>query len=444
MVYELLKIILSSILAVILAFTGIIPVRQNDIPVMENVYDIPIEAETGAVINILNSKEDIAFDFQKLTEIYTSENPGVKITVQTISNPDDYRAAVRSRILSGDKLDLFHTFGSPDILELADNLEDLKSLGISTASPLDIGLPEDKSLAFPYSTNAIGIIANQHIFETNGININAVQSLEELDEAFKALWDIIKTEDLSETFPHLEAVTEFAASDKKYLAEVIQNIFLTDSFETKKSALSSEYITIPFAEDTETLLRSMAFYSTCSKWSELLGVSRRMQLEDGIAGGRIAAVIESSASCKRILTANPELEGKLTFLPIPNGKEKNMYIYSPVYWSVNKNSREQDKKAAADFLSWVYSSKEGAEFFTGQMGEMLPFANEDIAYSSRIYNQISSYLEAGEFSPALFRETPMGIGEKKFALDLQDYFTLEKTFDIIAKEYINEWYYLKT
>ena len=77
------------------------------------------------------------------------------------------------------------------------------------------------------------------------------------------------------------------------------------------------------------------------------------------------------------MSGNKVKAENLRYLPIyigADGEEKQgLAIGTENYYAINKNASEEEQKAAADFVWWLYSSEEGKKYVTDKLGLIAPF-----------------------------------------------------------------------
>ena len=77
------------------------------------------------------------------------------------------------------------------------------------------------------------------------------------------------------------------------------------------------------------------------------------------------------------VSGNKVQEDNLRYLPIYIGAEgeetQGLAIGTENYYAINSQASEEEQKAAADFIWWLYSSEEGKAYVTDKLGFIAPF-----------------------------------------------------------------------
>ena len=178
----------------------------------------------------------------------------------------------------------------------------------------------------------------------------------------------------------------------------------------------------------------------------LMDIPGSMQVENGLAAGRVAVIQQSAEVYPRLLAINPDLEGDFRLMPIflPEAENGHIYTHAPVFWAVNANSGEQSKALARDFLTWLYHSEAGAGFLAEEMGVLSPFREYAAATANPLHAQVLRLIAQGRSIPRRHREFPPGWGTDSFAAGLRDYFTIrELIWDEVVRRNVQDWAYAR-
>ena len=77
------------------------------------------------------------------------------------------------------------------------------------------------------------------------------------------------------------------------------------------------------------------------------------------------------------VTGNTVRAEDLGFLPMfigaPDEERQGLCIGTENYYAINKKASDEEQKAAADFIWWLYSSTEGKKAVTEKLGFIAPF-----------------------------------------------------------------------
>jgi raffinose/stachyose/melibiose transport system substrate-binding protein len=109
------------------------------------------------------------------------------------------------------------------------------------------------------------------------------------------------------------------------------------------------------------------------------------------------------------------------------------------YWCVNSKSSDAEKKAAKDFLNWLYQSDEGKEIVVNDLGFIPAFDNYDnVSISDPLSAEVKRYVDAGKTIPWVFSGQPSG-WDSKVAANIQNYLAGSMTWDEVIAQNISDW-----
>jgi len=443
--------VISLLLTMLYAFLAL---GSCALPVPAPIYavqtDIPLPAEEGRRLAILSARGDASHSLLRAANLFMLENPGVIISVQTIGAETDYGSALRSRLLSGERVDIFHIFGHSDMIELKSHLEDLSDLywaENAIADTLEPVSADGRFFGIPYSVEGIGLIANRRIFDAAGVSLSGVNTFDELEDVFRDLREKITSGELRADFPLLESVTSLPGMDDDFLSRQLADIAIGGEFSTSASAVRAASISYSNAQAMGLYVSLLARYTTHGRaWTMLMDIHRSDQVENGLAIERVAVIQQNVQVGCRILDVNSELGRHLLLLPIPLDGADHGYIYThaPIYWAVNSGADAEAKSLAREFLTWLYRSETGARFIAEEMRVLSPFRDTGTDTANPLHNQLLSYINQGRYLPRRHRDFPQGWAVNSFANALRDYFTVrELTWDEVVRRKMQDWIYTR-
>lgn len=443
-VYKSISIVMSVLITLLTVSSC--SLSREESPVSTPVEGVPIEEGSG-IISILQSRDEISQTLQQAVEQYASANPGSRFTVHTVAGESDYSVALRSRLLSGEQVDIFHVQSRNEAIELRpqlDNLSDLAWIGDAVPGTLDAVTIDGGVYGIPYSIEGLGLIVNTEIFAKANLYVGDIYTVADLEELCRQLQQQIGDGDLADILPELRAVTELSAQDKSYLGSYVADLVLTEAFPNVAAASVSDYLEAPMAENAKELIRVLALYSACTSWDQLNQVPQTEQLELGIASGRVAMILQSTEAYGRIISANPGMLDKLRLLPLPLGSDdstpyRTVQVGVPAYWCVNAAGNDNAREASRRFLTWLYQSDSGTAVYAGRFMAASPYRATAKATVNPLHSQLVAQLEQGGTTPMLHSGFPSGWGEEVFAAGFQGYFAKELTWEELIQACKEEW-----
>ena len=100
------------------------------------------------------------------------------------------------------------------------------------------------------------------------------------------------------------------------------------------------------------------------------------------------------------------------------------------------------KKAAKDFLNWLYTSDEGKKIIIEDCGFIPAYKGYDsdaLQPTDPLAKTVSKYAAEGNTLPWVFMGYPTGFGETQLGAGIQSYFAGEKTWDEVVKQAKEDW-----
>lgn len=442
----------NSIVAALTAFAMLISVSSCSVEPQATLGTssqavVALGKSESEVIHILQADSDISLEFQEALKTFSiAQNNGTTFSVQTVAGKEDYRAALRTRLLSGQPTDLFVLQQAGEADSFAPYLADLSALEWAgdDSTQLPILRSEDgASVGIPYSLEGIGLIVNREIFSAADIDVNDIHDFEGLTDAFGDLQKAINSGNLSEDYPELKAVTDFAGLDSSYISQYFTDLMLVDSFTDIQQASRALSATIIDKESAEEYIKLLARHSPhSSRWSDITKVSQHDILENGIATERIAAVLHDTQSYQRIYSQNPELSGKLTLLPLylPQNEHGTVFIRTPYWWSMSFASSESIQQQCAELLTWLYQTSDGSEILKNNLKLLSPYNNRLQQQEIALQQRLLSFMDNGYASLSVANETPSGWSSEALVPQLHEYLsTYDKTWDEVIQLCNEDW-----
>lgn len=396
----------------------------------------------GAVtISILQSQGEGAQALLQAVELFTQGREDLVISVQTVPDSTDYKVALRSRLLAGEQVDLFHILGNQEMRELSPYLTDLSGLqwleGAVPGSLDPVSGEDGKVYGVPYSIQGAGLICNRNIFEVAGIPLADIRSMEDLEEAFRELDGMIQSGELEESFPNLEAVTELSGLDRSYLEGILSPIALQGDLTSASQTAQAPSVSFSAGEGAREYFDLLNRYSPGSAESK----ARNQQVENGLAIQRVAAIHEEIGVWQPSNKLTPGLGNRLALVAVPlgeTGRHSNVFLWAPAYWAIGQQSSEEAKEVCYEFLTWLYQSDSGAAVYANQFRLISPFPGKAMDTGIPMHSQLLGYLEEGRAVYGYGAEYPQGFGDS-FSRGLLSYLTGEQDWGDCVQGWTGDW-----
>lgn len=397
-------------------------------------------------VDIFQFKAEISKDLESAAKLYEASHSGVKVNVQTVGAGADYGAALRAQFQSGNEPDVFNVGGPQDVADWQEKLEDLSDQGwvsLALDNVLDGVTVEGKVYALPFNMEGYGLIYNKGIFEAAGIDAETIKDYASLEVAVKTLDEKIKSGALKEQYPLLEAVFEYAAKETWVTGLHTSNAALSQEFDNSQVAFNSKTVEFKNAEGMKMIIDLMADYSpSAGDRGKLNAVDYSTQVDEGLAIERVAIIQQGNWVYSGIKDIDEKVADNLGILPMPivGGREDCIFVGVPNNWAVNNSSSEVDKKAAKEFLNWLYTSDEGKDIVVNKFFFIPPLKGYD-AYEPKdsLGKAVMAHFKDGKTLPWVFMGYPTGWGQEKLGAGIQKYLAGEATWDECISNAKAQW-----
>ncbi|MCT4606901.1 MAG: ABC transporter substrate-binding protein [Marinisporobacter sp.] len=394
------------------------------------------ESSDKVEVNVFQFKVEIAKELEEAVFTYEKEHPNVNINIQTVGGGDDYGAALKAKFQSGSEPDIFNVGGPQDVKDWTKKLEDL-----SDQPWVDLALPgilsgatmDEKVFALPFNIEGYGFVYNKAIFEAAGIDVCKIVDYKTLEEGIKALDAKIKSGELKEKYPLLEAVFEYPAKETWVTGLHTSNAALGQEFNSSIEAFNAEKVAFKYGDGLKKIIDLQANYSSNGDEKQKLNaVDYTRQAEEGLAIERVAMIQQGNWVYGKIKGVDEKVANNLDILPMPieGAKEDCIPVGVPMHWGVNKDSKAEVKAAAKDFLNWLYTSDTGKDYIVNKFYFIPPLKGyENIEPKDPLGKAVKRYAEAGKTTPWVFMGYPTGWGMEILGNDMQKYLAGEITWE---------------
>lgn len=401
-------------------------------------------SDDQVVIDVFQNKNEISDALQAAIDTYEEENPSVKINLETVGG-SDYASSLKAKMLGNDPVEIFTLGGPDDIASYQDYLEPLTDqewVSHVIAGGVDNVSVDDEVYGLPLAIEGYGLIYNKKIFEAAGIDASTLTTYDAIDKAFADLQDQIDEGKLADEFPVLEAVEEYAAKESWIVGLHTNNVALSQEFKSATNAFNSKSVEYTYGDQLKDLIDLETKYTTSKDDLSLLNsVDYSTQVGGGLAIERVAVVQQGNWISSEVANVSEDVLDNLGILPIPlkGVVEDSIAVGVSNYWCVNSKSSDAEKKAAKDFLNWLYQSDEGKQIVVNDLGFIPAFDNyDDVTISDPLSAEVMRYVDAGKTIPWVFSGQPSG-WDSKVAANIQNYLAGNMTWDEVIAQNIADW-----
>ena len=341
--------------------------------------------EKKGQVRYLNFKPESAEVYSEIAKAYEKET-GVKVIVETAAN-NAYESTLASKMVTDEAPTLFQINGPKGYSAWKDYCADLSNTELYKHLT-------DKSLAvkangkvygIPYVVEGYGIIYNKAITDKYFSLSNKatdVDSMEDID-SFSEFKKVVEDMQKNKTALGIEGVfasTSLKSGEDWRWQTHLANLPLYYEFEKNKIDLTSDKtgeILFEYAENFRNVFDLYLDNSTVDRKS--VGTKTVADSMAEFALGKCAMVQNGNWAYGQIadVKGNVVKSEDIKFMPIYSGVEgdenQGLCIGTENFYAINSQAKEEDRKAAEDFIYWLYSSETGKKFVTEELGFISPF-----------------------------------------------------------------------
>ncbi|MBU3092646.1 ABC transporter substrate-binding protein [Clostridium sp. CM028] len=394
------------------------------------------------VVDIFQFKVEAKDALEKATKEYMALNKNVKINVQTVGGGEDYGAALKSKFASGQEPTIYNIGGTQDVLDWKAKLQDLSSEPwVSQAYPgtLDAVKMDGKLYGMPFNQEGSGLIYNKTIFTKAGIDASKIKTYADLKAASKTL-------DSKKKELKIDAVFALPGKETWVTGLHLSNVAFANEFPTVVDAFNAKEITFKQNEPLKKLLDLQIKYAYKPDGTNksINSVDYSTQVEKMFSMSKVAIIQQGNWAFGSIDGIDPELSKNIGILPMPldGVKEGCIQVGVPMYWAINSSKDDGAKKAAADFLNWLYTSDRGKEMIIKDF-KFIPafkgYDGEKLQPTDALGKEVLRYVNEGKTIPWVFMGYPTAWGMEKFGTDVQKYIAGTITWDKLVDNMKTTW-----
>lgn len=406
-------------------------------------------------IRYLNFKPESAAIYKELAKAYEEET-GVRVIVDTAAN-NEYESTLTSKMSTDEAPTLFQINGPRGYANWKDYCADLSDTELYKHLT-------DKSMAVTSGGKVYGI---PYVVEGYGIIYNAAITdkyfaLKNRDTTFTSMDEINNFEKLSALVEDMHrhskelgidgvfASTSMKAGDDWRWQTHLANLPIYYEFKSNKTDLTSDEtkkISFEYAEKFKNIFdlylnnsvtdrKTVGTKTVTDSMAEFALEKCAMVQNGNWAWGQMADV-----------SGNKVLAENVKYLPIYTGvageESQGLCIGTENFYAINSKASEQEQKAAADFIYWLYSSKTGKDYVTNKLGFIAPFDtfSDDERPSDPLAKEVLRWMnkENTETIPWYFTLFPSQTFKDNFGASLLKYAQGTKDWDAVKRDMVADW-----
>ncbi len=336
-------------------------------------------------VRYLNFKPEIADKYKELAAAYEKQT-GVKVIVETAAN-NTYEQTLTAKMATKEAPTLFQINGPRGYANWKDYCADLKDTQLySHLTDKGLAVTDgDKVVGIPYVVEGYGIVYNKAITDRYFALADKATDFTSMEDitSFDTLRQLV--EDMQKNAAKLGIQGVFASTSLKAGEDWrwqthLANIPITHEFSKNEVDLTSDdtgKITFEYADNFKNIFDLYINNSVTDK--KLLGSKTVVDSMAEFALEKCAMVQNGNWAWGQIqdVSGNKVKAENVKFLPIYTGVEgedkQGLAVGTENFYAINAMASEEERKAAADFIYWLYSSDMGKKYVVEQFGFIAPF-----------------------------------------------------------------------
>jgi raffinose/stachyose/melibiose transport system substrate-binding protein len=362
-------------------------------------------AQSGNKIVIFQSKVEITGQLEAAAKAYQQEK-GVEVEVWSTTG-DDYFHQFRTRLANNQGPTLFSLAPGAEVAQVANYLEDLSDLPfVKDISDSLIAKSNGKVVGIPYTVEGFGLVYNKKLVDP--ANVRDYNSFVKLLQDSKA-----------------KGINGVGLSQESYflIGHILNTPFaVLPNMEQYMDRLAKGEVKMAETREFQEFAR---FYAAIRDNSyNPLEVNYDKECGD-FATGKTAAIHQGNW-CYGMF-ADYKIDFEMGLMPFPLGGNDKLAVSVPTVWSINSQAPEAQRRAAKDFLTWLYTSETGKRFVTEEFGFIPVVKGMTSNKLDPLSAEVSRYATEGKTIPWATNFYPAGIVDVYLVPVAQQFFTSRMT-----------------
>lgn len=400
-------------------------------------------SDEKVTVDIFQFKVEAKTAFEKATKEYMDAHKNVTIHLETVGGGSDYGAALKSKFASGQEPAIFNIGGPQDAKDWKSKLEDLSDqpwVSKAYSGTLDAATLDGKHYGLPFDLEGYGFIYNKAIFEKAGIDASKINSYTDLESAVKTL--DLKKKDLG-----IDAVFCLPGKETWVTGLHLANVALSSEFENGLKAFNSKTVAFKYGDGLKKLLDLQINYGFKPDGTNksINSVDYAAQVNKEFDQSKVAIIQQGNWIINDVTKDNADLAKNVGILPIPvdgAGKDGTIPVGVPNYWCVNSNKDTATKKAAKDFLNWLYTSDAGKSIIVND-AKFIPalsgYDTDALKPKDALAKDVVKYSTEKKTIQWVFMGYPTGWGQNQLGADIQKYISGDLKWDDLIANAKKSW-----
>ncbi len=399
-------------------------------------------ADSPVTVDIFQFKVEVKDALNKAVKEYEAEHKNVTINVQTVGGGQDYGAALKAKFASGQEPAIYNIGGPQDVKDWSNKLQDLSDqpwVSSAYSATLEAVKSGTKLYGMPFDLEGYGFVYNKLIFQKAGISPDSIKTFSDLQNA-------VKTLDSKKSSLGIDAVFALPGKENWVTGLHLSNVAFANEFKDAVEAFNAKTIDFKYNDGIKKLLDLQINYGYKPDGTNksIDSVDYSTSVEKLFSLGKVAIIQQGNWIAGTVKGIDTNIWSNMGLLPMPidGTPEGSIPVGIPMYWAVNSSKDTATKKAAEDFLNWLYTSDKGKKLIIKDFGfvpALKGYDSEDLQPSDPLSKDILKYSNDNKTIPWVFMGYPTGWGQDKLGADIQKYISGDLTWDKLVQNAKDNW-----
>lgn len=342
-------------------------------------------SSSAKAVRFLNFKPEIATVYEEVVKKYNEET-GNTVIVETAAN-NTYEQTLSAKMATSEAPVIFQINGPRGYANWKDYCADLTDTELyrhltDKSSAL---IFDGKCYGIPYTVEGYGIIYNEEItdkyfdLENKAVEFDDMEDVNSF-EKLKAVVEDMQANKEALGIKGVFASTSLKPGDDWRWQTHLANVPIYYEFKNNNVDLSGDAtkeISFEYGDYFRNIFDLYIDNSVTDR--KMLGSKITDESMAEFALGECAMVQNGNWAWSQIngISGNTVTAGNIKYLPIytgvPGEEDQGLCIGTENFFCINSQADEETRKAAAEFLFWLYSSDSGKNFVTNSLGFIAPF-----------------------------------------------------------------------
>ena len=406
-------------------------------------------------IRFLNFKPEVATVYENIAKAYEKET-GVKLIVETAAS-GNYEQTLTAKMGTNEAPTLFQINGPKGYANWKNYCADLSNTELYrhlTDKNLAVTV-NGKVYGIPYVVEGYGIIYNKEITDKYFALSDKKSDLKSMDDVknYSTLKSLV--EDMQKNADKLGIKGVFASTSLKTGEDWrwhthLANIPVYYEFKDNNVDLSSDKtksIDFKYSENFKNIFDLYINNSVTNK--KMLGSKIVDESMAEFALGQCAMVQNGNWAWSQIsnVKGNVVKQENIKYLPIYMGisgeENQGLCIGTENFFAINSKASQEQQKATADFIYWLFSSKTGKDYVINELDFIAPFDtfNENEKPKDPLAKEVINWMNKENINtiPWNFTVFPSQTFKNDFGSALLQYSQGTKKWEDVKNTVVEKW-----